>query len=70
MCHIQRGLRASQKVLDPVGRSFEQARMRFEVQPKGDQGQLEESLGQQKGSEGKPEGSEGEPEGSECHGTS
>ena len=35
-------------------------RMRFEVQPKGYQGQLEESLGQQKRSEGKPEGSEGE----------
>ena len=44
--------------------------MRFEVQPKGYQGQLEESLGQQKGFEGKIKGSEGEPEGSECHGTS
>ena len=44
--------------------------MSFEVQPKGYQGQLEESLGQKKGSEGKPEGSEGELEGSECHGTS
>ena len=30
--------------------------MRFEVQPKGYQGQLEESFGQKKGSEGKPEG--------------
>ena len=37
--------------------------MRFEVQPKGYQGQLEESQGQQKGSEGKPEGCE-------CLGTS
>ena len=46
------------------------ARARVEEQPKGYQGQLEESLGQKKGSEGKPEGSEGELEGSEYHGTS
>ncbi len=43
--------------------------MSLEVQPKGYQSQLEESLGQQKGSERKPEASAGEPERSECHGT-
>ena len=63
----QRGQGPSKGVSKPAispSRGTKSCRMKFEVQPKGYQGQLEESLGQQKGSEGKPEGSEGEPEGS------